>query len=88
MKETRIVEMHGRIKVLKELSEYVKKHNQYANSNVDFSWIDDKIMELDSQIGNLNKTNNDEVIRHSRFEDCDPRGCARHSMFQDDMGEE
>ena len=50
-------------------------------------WIEDRQFELDKKVKQYKEELN-ETVRHSRFEDCDPRGCARHSLFQDDMGEE
>lgn len=50
-------------------------------------WIEDRQFELDKKVKQYKEELN-ETVRYSRFEDCDPRGCARHSLFQDDMGEE
>ena len=50
-------------------------------------WIEDRQFELDKKVKQYREELN-ETVRYSRFEDCDPRGCARHSLFQDDMGEE
>lgn len=50
-------------------------------------WIEDKQFELDKKVKQYREELN-ETVRYSRFEDCDTRGCARHSLFQDDMGEE
>ena len=52
-------------------------------------WLSDKEFETEKEIKKIQQTEHlNEIIRYNWGEDCNPRGCARHSLFQDDMGEE
>ena len=72
------------IKDLCEIKRMVEKDDV---GDLTRQWIEDKQFELDKKVKQYREELN-ETVRYSRFKDCDPRGCARHSLFQDDMGEE
>ena len=59
-----------------------------ASDSLAYQWISDREFDIEKEIDSRHKAHVDEIIRHNWGEDCNPRGCARHSLFQDDMGEE
>ena len=72
---------------LKDLKEIKALVDGDDIGRIAIGWLEDREFELNMKM-NKHKDELNEIIRHSRIKDSDPRGCARHSLFQDDMGEE
>ena len=79
--------LNDALEQIKDLCEIKRMIEKDDVGDLTRQWIEDRQFELDKKVKQYKEELN-ETVRHSRFEDCDPRGCARHSLFQDDMGEE
>ena len=79
--------LNDALEQIKDLCEIKRMMEKDDVGDLTRQWIEDRQFELDKKVKQYREELN-ETVRYSRFEDCDPRGCARHSLFQDDMGEE
>lgn len=79
--------LNDALEQIKDLCEIKRMTEKDDVGDLTRQWIEDRQFELDKKVKQYREELN-ETVRYSRFEDCDPRGCARHSLFQDDMGEE
>lgn len=79
--------LNDALEQIKDLCEIKRMIEKDDVGDLTRQWIEDRQFELDKKVKQYREELN-ETVRYSRFEDCDPRGCARHSLFQDDMGEE